>query len=146
MVTFELHRTVPLPPEEAWNRLTAWHRHGDVVPLTRVTVLTPAPTTEGTVFVARTGLGPLSFDDRMEVTLWHPPSPTTPGLCRLEKRGRVVLGRAEIEVGTGPGGRAHVVWREELAVRFLPNAFDPALRTAARSIFGRAINRLLRGV
>ncbi|MHC5905542.1 SRPBCC family protein [Streptomyces sp. S6] len=144
MVTFELVRTVPLPPEEAWYRLTEWHRHGDVVPVTRVTVRTPAPTGEGTVLVARTGLGPLSFDDRMEVTVWQPPSEAEPGLCRLEKQGRVVLGWAEIEVRPGPGGRARVVWREELRMRFLPGFLDPVVRVGARWVFGRAINRLLR--
>src|SRR3712207_7122146 len=58
---------------EAWRRLTAWPRHGEAVPLTRVTVTTPPPTGEGTMVVARTGLGTLSFDDPMEVTVWRPP-------------------------------------------------------------------------
>ncbi|MFG3658519.1 SRPBCC family protein [Streptomyces sp. NPDC047706] len=145
MATFLLERTAPLAPAEAWRRLTDWPRHGDVVPLTRVTVLTPEPTHEGTVFVARSGVGPLAFDDRMEVTLWQPPDDDTPGRCRLEKRGRVVRGWAEIEVRPGPGGRAHVVWREELRVRLLPAAFDGTLERASRLVFGRAANRLLRG-
>ncbi|MFJ1809288.1 MULTISPECIES: SRPBCC family protein [unclassified Streptomyces] len=145
MVIFQLERTVPLSPDDAWRRLTQWPRHGDVVPLTRVTVLTPPPTREGTVLVARSGLGPLAFDDRMEVTVWQPPSPDGPGRCRLDKRGRVVRGWAEIEVRPGPGGRARVVWREEVRVRFLPPLFDPLLGAAARSVFGRAVNRLLRG-
>ncbi|MFD9396360.1 SRPBCC family protein [Streptomyces sp. NPDC060000] len=145
MVIFQLERTVPLSLDDAWRRLTEWSRHGDVVPLTRVTVLTPAPTREGTVLVARSGLGPLAFDDRMEVTVWQPPSYGEPGRCRLEKRGRVVLGWAEIEVRPGPGGRARVVWREEVRVRFLPSLFDPLLGATARSVFGRAVNRLLRG-
>ncbi|MER5750713.1 SRPBCC family protein [Streptomyces sp. NPDC002088] len=144
MVNFQLERTVPLPLDEAWRRLTEWPRHGDVVPLTRVTVVTPPPTHEGTLIVARSGIGPLSFDDRMEVTVWQPPYEDEPGLCRLEKRGRVVLGWAEIEVRPGPGGRARVIWREELRVRLLPSLFDPLLRVAARSVFGRAVNRLLR--
>src|SRR2546430_1603264 len=76
MVDFRLERTAPLPLEEAWRRLTEWPRHGDVVPLTRVTVLTPPPTGEGTMFVARSGLGPLAFDDRVEVTVWRPAPPT----------------------------------------------------------------------
>ncbi|GEC03958.1 hypothetical protein SSP24_16130 [Streptomyces spinoverrucosus] len=145
MATFLLERTAPLSPPEAWRRLTDWPRHGDVVPLTRVTVLTPEPTHEGTVFVARSGLGPLAFDDRMEVTVWQPPTDDAPGRCRLDKRGRVVRGWAEIEVRPGPGGRAHVVWREELRVRLLPPFLDGALERAARSVFGRAANRLLRG-
>ncbi|SNX64852.1 hypothetical protein SAMN06272735_6680 [Streptomyces sp. TLI_55] len=144
MVTFFLERTVPLPRAETWRRLTEWPRHGDVVPLTRVTVETPGPTGVGTVFVARTGVGPLAFDDRMEVVAWHPPTEGIAGFCRLEKRGRVVTGWAEIEVGVGPGGRSRVVWREELGFRFLPRVVDPVTLRVARYVFGRAVNRLLR--
>lgn len=144
MVVLLLERTAPLPLDEAWRRLTEWPRHGDVVPLTRVSVVTPPPTGVGTVLVARSGVGPLSFDDRMEVTVWRPPEDGGPGLVRLVKRGRVVRGWAEIEVRDGPGGRTRVIWREELGVRFLPGAFDPVLLAAARSVFGRAVNRLLR--
>ncbi|MEU6665528.1 SRPBCC family protein [Streptomyces sp. NPDC046727] len=144
MPTFSLERTAPLPLDEAWRRLTQWPRHADAVPLTRIRLLTPAPTREGTRFVARSGLGPFAFDDVMEVTVWRPPADGEGGLCRLEKRGRVILGWAEIEVRPGPGGRSRVVWREELRVRFLPRAFDGLLARAARTLFGRAANRLLR--
>ncbi|MGC9541353.1 SRPBCC family protein [Streptomyces sp. UG1] len=144
MANFLLQRTVPLPLPEAWRRLTEWPRHADVVPLTRVRVTTPEPTREGTRFIARSGIGPLSFDDPMEVTVWRPPGDDTPGLCRLEKRGRVLTGWAEIEVLPGPGGRARVLWREELRVRFLPGALDGVVERTARAVFGRAVNRLLR--
>lgn len=144
MVNFLLERTAPLPLDEAWRRLTQWRRHGDVVPLTRVTVIPPAPTRVGTLVVARSGIWPLAFADPMEVTVWRPPTDTEAGLCRLEKRGRVVTGWAEIEVCPGPGGRSRVVWREELAVAFLPRLVDPLLGAVGRSMFGRAANRLLR--
>ncbi|MDN0200630.1 SRPBCC family protein [Streptomyces sp. S.PNR 29] len=145
MVVFHLERTAPLPLDEAWRRLTEWPRHGGAVPLTRVTVVTPPPTGRGTVFVARSGVGAFAFDDRMEVTVWQPPSDDgTPGLCRLEKRGRVVRGWAEVEVRPGPGGRSRVLWREELRVRLLPALFDGPLERTARYVFGRAVNRLLR--
>ncbi|MEU1695742.1 SRPBCC family protein [Streptomyces hirsutus] len=144
MATFHLQRTAPLPLDEAWRRLTEWPRHGAAVPLTRVTVTTPPPTGEGTVFVARSGLGPVAFDDPMEVTVWQPPVDGSPGLCRLEKRGRLVRGWAEIEVRQGPGGRTRVLWREDLRVRFLPGFCDPALRAVSRTVFGRAVNTLLR--
>ncbi|MFJ8162402.1 SRPBCC family protein [Streptomyces sp. NPDC096136] len=144
MPTFSLERTPPLAPAEAWRRLTEWSRHADVVPLTRIEVLTAPPTHEGTRFVARSGVGPVAVDDVMEVTLWRPPAGGRPGLCRLEKRGRVVLGWAEIEVRPEPGGRSRVVWREELRIRFLPRLFDGVLIRTARLVFGRAATRLLR--
>ncbi|MGV9248220.1 SRPBCC family protein [Streptomyces sp. NPDC003710] len=139
MVLFRLERVVPLPVEQAWTRLTDWPRHGDVVPLTRVTVQTPAPTDVGTVFVARTGMGPLTFDDPMEVVGWRPPT-----WCRLAKRGGLVTGWAEVEVHPHGDRHARVVWREELAVRRLPGLFDPPLGWLARRMFGRAVDGLLR--
>ncbi|MFJ5530541.1 SRPBCC family protein [Streptomyces sp. NPDC093261] len=139
MVLFRLERLVSLPAEQAWRRLTDWRRHAEVVPLTRVTVLTAPPTAVGTVFVARSGVGPLAFDDTMEVTVWRPPA-----LCRLEKRGGLVTGWAEIEIRPCDGGRSHVLWREDLAVRRLPGLFDPPLGWLARRMFGRAVDGLLR--
>ncbi len=139
-----LERTVPLPLDEAWRRITEWRRHGEGVPLTRVGPVPSEPTRVGTLVVARSGVGPLSFDDPMEVTVWEPPEDGGPGMCRLEKRGRVVLGWAELEVRPGPGGRTRVVWREEIRIRLLPSLFDGVVRRSARYVFGRALNRLLR--
>ncbi|MEU3936437.1 SRPBCC family protein [Streptomyces sp. NPDC029044] len=144
MANFLIERTVPLSLDEAWRRITRWRRHGDAVPLTVVRVVPPGPTREGTLVVARSGAGPLAFDDPMEVTVWQPPADGGTGLCRLEKRGRVVLGWAELEVRPGPGGRSRVVWREEIRVRFVPSAFDAVVRRSSRYVFGRALNRLLR--
>lgn len=144
MANILLNRTVPLPLDEAWRRITQWPRHGEAVPLTVVRVVPPGPTCEGTVVVARSGAGPLGFDDPMEVTVWQPPEDGAAGLCRLEKRGRVVLGWAELEVRPGPGGRTRVIWREEIRVRFLPSLFDGVVRRSSRYVFGRALNRLLR--
>ncbi|MCF1600040.1 SRPBCC family protein, partial [Streptomyces muensis] len=104
------------------------------------------PTHEGTLVTARSVLGPLSFTDPMEVTVWQPPGDDTPGLCRLEKRGRFITGWAELEVRPGPGGRARVVWREEIRVRFVPRGLDGVVERVGRYVFGRAVNRLLRGV
>ncbi|MER5832508.1 SRPBCC family protein [Streptomyces sp. NPDC002130] len=144
MANFLLERTAPLPLDEAWRRITRWQRHGDTVPLTVVRVVPHEPTREGTLVVARSGVGPLVFDDPMEVTVWQPPEGGAAGMCRLEKRGRVVLGWAELEVRPGPGGRTRVIWREEIRVRFLPSLFDGAVRRSSRYVFGRALNHLLR--
>jgi hypothetical protein len=116
-----------------------------VVPLTRITVRTPPPNHEGTLFVARSGLGSLSFDDPMEVVDWRPPTDTAPGLCRLAKRGAFVTGWAEIEVRPygADGGTSCVVWREDLRVRRLPAFCDRPLGWLARRMFGRAMDGLL---
>ncbi|NEE20728.1 SRPBCC family protein [Streptomyces sp. SID7499] len=144
MANFLLERTVPLPLDEAWRRITRWPGHGEAVPLTVVRVEPPGPTRAGSRVVARSGAGPLAFDDPMEVTVWQPPEDGAPGMCRLEKRGRVVLGWAELEVRPGPGGRTRVIWREEIRIRFLPSLFDGVVRSSSRYVFGRALNRLLR--
>ncbi|MEU0400086.1 SRPBCC family protein [Streptomyces sp. NPDC006197] len=146
MSLFRVGRTVPSAPEEVWRRLTDWPAHGRQVPLTRTRVLTPGPDGVGTRFVARTGIGRLSFDDPMEVVRWDPPSAGRPGVCRLEKSGRVVRGWALIEVTGTPDGGCRVLWTEELSVRGVPRAFDRLLARAGRAVFGRAVDGLLRGV
>ncbi|MFH8489511.1 SRPBCC family protein [Streptomyces longisporoflavus] len=143
MAHFRIDRSSSLPADEAWRRLTTWERHADVVPLTRVHVRTPPPSGEGTVFVARSGIGPVGFDDVMEVVTWRPAAEGGGGRCRLEKRGSFVTGWAEIEVSPGPVSGSAVAWQEELNVRWLPRFLDGVLRAAARWMFGRAVHRLL---
>ncbi|MFF9197630.1 SRPBCC family protein [Streptomyces sp. NPDC014779] len=143
MSRFRIGRTVALAPDEVWRRLTDWPAHGALVPLTRTRVLTTGPNGVGTRFTARTGLGRFGFDDPMEVVVFEPPAPGRPGLCRLEKRGRVVRGRAAFEVtGTDAGG-SRVVWDEELRLRGVPALADPLLAAAGRRVFGRALDGLL---
>ncbi|MFJ3583369.1 SRPBCC family protein [Streptomyces sp. NPDC090127] len=145
MSLIRVERLSGLPVEEAWRRLTDFTAHGRMVPLTRSRMLTPGPTGVGSRFVARTGIGRLAFDDPMEVVVWEPPAPGRPGRCRLEKRGRVVLGHASIEVSAVRGGGARAVWVEELRLRGVPGAFDPVLALAGRRLFGRAMDGLLLG-
>lgn len=137
-----IERSSPLPVDEVWRRLTRWERHAAHVPLTRITVTTPPPTRLGTVFVARTGLGPVGFDDPMEIVRWEPPAPGGTGRCRLEKRGTVVVGWAEIEVAARDTG-SRIVWTEDLRVRRLPRLFDGLTVRSGRLMFGRAITGLL---
>ncbi|MFH8838017.1 SRPBCC family protein [Streptomyces sp. NPDC017868] len=143
MTLFRIERTVPLAPQEVWRRLTDWPAHGRQVPLTRTIVLTPGPNGLGTRFTARTGLGRLAFDDPMEVVRWDPPTADRPGVCRLEKSGRVVRGWAQVEVTGTRTGDTRVLWTEELSVRGVPTAFDGPLASAGRLVFGRALKGLL---
>ena len=129
MPLITLTRDVPLSAEQAWSRITDWVRHGDFVPMTvRV---------EGRRILARTGIGPFAFDDVMDVVVWEPPQ-----RCRLEKRGRLVLGWAEITVEPLAEG-ARVRWVEEIRVRGLPRAVDPVVKKAAERMFGRLVEGLL---
>jgi hypothetical protein len=137
MTRFTLTRRSPLPPADAWARLTAWSRHGDRVPLTRVGVVRGTGRAVGDVILARTGIGPARFDDPMEITAL-----SEPALCRLEKRGRVVRGHAELRVrAVGAGSEA--VWAEELRITGLPRLFDPVVAFAGQVVFGRVLDHLL---
>ncbi|MDJ0383630.1 SRPBCC family protein [Streptomyces sp. G-G2] len=145
MPAIRIVRRTSLPAAEAWRRLTDWERHGEQVPLTRTAITTAGPTRVGTCFTARTGVARVTFDDPMEVVLWRPPAEGSAGLVRLEKRGRVVRGWAEIEIRPLPTGGTEVRWREELWLRGLPRLFDPVVAAAGRRLFARAIDSLLRG-
>lgn len=130
MARIEIIREVSLRPEEAWRRLTDWCAHGSYVPLTRI-ALTPHG------FDAFTGVGRIGFHDPMDVVESREPS-----YCRLEKRGRVVKGWAELSVEPRNDG-SRVTWREEIRVRAVPRAFDGLTRVASTRLFSRVIDGLL---
>jgi hypothetical protein len=127
----QIVREVRLSPAEAWGRVTAWERHGQFVPLTRI-ALTP----QG--FDAFTGIGRLGFHDPMEIVQWREPS-----FCRLEKRGRVVTGWAELEVEPWDDG-SRVTWREDIRVAGMPRFLDGVTKVSSRALFSRVIDGLLR--
>ncbi|MFJ3218031.1 SRPBCC family protein [Kitasatospora sp. NPDC086801] len=149
MARFVLTRRSPLPPAVCWERLTAWPRHGDRVPFTRVTVVRGSGRRAGDAILARTVIGPFRFDDPMEIVDLTAPAAGRDGLCRLEKRGRPVLGWAELRVralGQDAGetsGWSEVTWTEELRVGHLPGLLDPLVARAGRLVFGRVLDRLL---
>jgi hypothetical protein len=126
----EIVREVPLAPADAWGRVTAWQRHGEFVPFTRIAV-----TPDG--FDAFTGIGRIGFHDPMEVVEWREPS-----FCRLEKRGRVVTGWAELSVDARPGG-SRVTWREDIRVAGMPRFMDGVTKASSRALFSRVIDGLL---
>lgn len=130
MALIEIVREVRLTPVEAWARVTAWERHGEFVPLTRI-ALTPHG------FDAFTGIGRIGFHDPMEVVEQRAPS-----FCRLEKRGRVMTGWAELSVEpSGDGSR--VTWREDIHVKGMPRFLDGVTRASSRALFSRVVDGLL---
>lgn len=132
-----------------------WERHGDAVPLTTVRLLPGPSDGEGTRFVARTSLGPVAFDDVMEVVTWQPPRAAgkrseqleapAEGFCRIEKRGRVITGWAEIIVRAEPGGGSTLLWRELAEVPRAGRIGNAPGRLVGRLLFGRLADRLLAG-
>jgi hypothetical protein len=135
----------PAPPERTWKAVTDWPSHGRWTPLTRVRVLTPAASGVGARFVGRTGIGPLAFDDPMEVVEWREPFDGVPGHCRVVKQGRVVLGEAWFDVSQRPGG-SRVSWTEdiEIAPARLTRPFGGLIGLAGRLAFTRSLRAMAR--
>lgn len=131
----------PLSVSEAWARITDWPRHGDHVPFTRVDIDREASGV-GTLFTGRTRIGPIAFDDPMEIVEWRPPVEGSPGFCRIEKRGRVILGWAELTVEARTVG-SRTTWREQASPAHLPAFADGVQRRAGALVFGRVVRRLL---
>ncbi|MCW2830180.1 MAG: Immediate-early protein 2 [Aeromicrobium sp.] len=130
MTLIEIVREVRLAPPDAWARLTDWKQHGRFVPLTTIAV-----TDNG--FDAFTGVRRVGFHDPMEIVEWREPE-----FCRLEKRGRVVTGWAELAVEATSAG-CRVTWREDIHVTGTPRALDGLTRAASSKLFSRVIDGLL---
>ncbi len=125
MATVSRDQVVAADAAHVWDVLVDWPRHGGWVPMTSVEVLTPQVAGVGARFVGRTRLVPftrtplarMGFDDVMEVTGWQPPQAGRPGRCEVLKQGRVVTGRAVLEVHPLGPHRCRVIWTyHDLAV------------------------------
>jgi carbon monoxide dehydrogenase subunit G len=100
---------VAAPPEAVWEAVTDWAGQ-DSWMLGTTIVPGPGPGGRGVGerLTAVTALGPVRFDDLMEVTLWDPPH-------RVDVRhlGKVVRGTGSFIVEPAPGG-AWLTWVEDL--------------------------------
>lgn len=134
--------------DQVWARMTDWPTHGRFIPLTSVRVTGDRPDGVGATFVGRTGIGPIGFDDPMEIVEWTPPAGGSPGRCAIRKLGRVVLGSASFEVRDRPGGGSTVSWTEDvqLAPVRLTRWLDGAIRVGGRIGFDRALRTMARQV
>ena len=146
MARFTAVARTPAPAARTWELLTDWPAHSRWVPLTAVRVLTPQRRGVGARFTGRTGLGPIAFDDPMEVVEWREPAAGTAGRARLIKYGRVVLGGAELEVEDAPGGGSIVRWTEDMQVApvRLTRPFDRVVAVVGRRAFERALRAMAR--
>ncbi|MCE1179382.1 MAG: SRPBCC family protein [Micrococcales bacterium] len=126
-----VRRTVPLAPAAAWQRLTTLSAHEAGAPLTTMhgdPMLGPDAR-----FRAVTRVGPLTLSDPMRVTHWRPPTDSEAGALVIDKSGRVLRGRADIQVRPVAGG-CEVVWREAI----WPAVHVPALLRRPVALASRA--------
>ena len=144
MARFTVAGDVAAPVERVWARIIDWPAHGRWVPLTTVRVTSARPDGVGAGFLARTGIGPLGFDDPMQVVEWVPPEAGGAGYVRVQKHGRLVLGWAGFEVAPGPNGGSRVEWTEDVEVApvRLTRPFDRLITIGGRIGFQRAIRAM----
>jgi uncharacterized protein YndB with AHSA1/START domain len=137
---------IDAPPDRVWTLVTDWPAQSRWIPLTTVTMVRPAAGDPagmglGARFTGRSRLGPVRFDDPMEVADWQPPAGAEPGRCRVRKLGPWLTGWAEIVVSPSPGG-ARVEWVEEIRARWTPRIFDPVLAAVGSALFGRVLRAM----
>jgi hypothetical protein len=138
---FDVVRRTSLSADEAWRRVTDWERHGEFVPLTRVSAVQD-PATGQVSFIARTAVGPVGFDDVMAVTHSQAPTRTEPGIVRIVKRGNVVLGWAVLTVTPTESG-SEVRWHEEARLRWTRGPIVAVVDRVVARGFGRLLDGLL---
>ncbi len=137
-MAFTITRHTPAPPAAAWDAVSDLAEHSRHVPLTDVRV-PDGGLVLGSEVVARTGVGPLGFADRMLVT-----GIEAGQRLRLVKTGLWLRGWAEITVEPDGEG-ARVVWVEEL---WLPGLRLLTRRVGDRlgpQLFGPVLDALLAG-
>jgi len=133
---------IDAPPQQVWDVVTHWESQGEWMPMTRIWRTGGRPGEVGEEFTARTGLGPLGFDDTITVRQMD-----APHLCEVAHTGRVVRGLGEFRCVPQRSG-THFTWWEQVEVPGGPVA--PVLWTLARLplriVFGVAMRRLKRYV
>jgi hypothetical protein len=113
MVELTVAVEVATGQEQTWRAATDWPRQGDWIPLTTVRVTHGDGHRIGDRVVARTALGPVGFDDPMEITGWQPPH-----RCDVVHHGRVVRGTGIFTVEPSTTGGSRFVWTECLDLPF----------------------------
>lgn len=143
MARIRTDMVIAAPVAETWQLVTDWPAQSRWIPLTTVIVDHQPPTGPGvgTRFTGRSSLGPLRFDDPMEVTEWQPPAGAGVGRCRIRKLGPWLTGWAEIEVRpSGEGTR--VDWTEDVRARWTPRFADPLVAAVGSMFFGRVLRAM----
>jgi hypothetical protein len=144
VASFEVVRHTHLDADEAFSAVTDWPRHAEFIPRTTIQLVGLVRADVGARFIARTAFGPFHVDDPMEVVFWRPPADSAPGMCRVDKRGSVLLGSTVITVTPSREGSV-VHWQEQATIRVLGPLASWPVQLAGRRVFGRLVDGLLSG-
>lgn len=141
----QAHATTAAPVDDAWHLLTDWPVQSRWIPFTKVTN-DNATRGAGARFTARTGIGPLGFDDSMELTVWNPPTGQGSGHCHIRKTGRWIRGTATIQVAatSGTTSPTTIVWTEDVRIAGVSAAFNSILCALGGILFRRALRLAVR--
>ncbi len=130
-------------PPEAIRRILDLREHSRVIPLTTVTPAVAADELRvGSQFVARTGLGPVGFNDVMRVEELRLGDDSPTASARISKHSRAIRGSIRLLVTPMPGG-SFVRWHHEVQLPWLPGFLQrPAaqvLKLGYRSVLGQLL-------
>ena len=108
-VSLELSVDVAAPAQRTWDAAVDWAGQGEWMLGTTVRPTAGDGRGVGARVEAFTGVGPLGFVDRMEITAWKPPY-----RCSVVHLGRVVRGTGDFLVRERGPEASTFVWREDL--------------------------------
>ena len=137
-VSFTLQQDWSIPADRLWNALADWEGHSEWIPATRVRILS-GDGGVGTRFVARTGIGPLGFDDNMTVIEFD--AATTHAV--VEKTGPLLKGSAGFRIEPNGSG-CKLTWFETVHVPGLPRILSPLVAQVGKLLFNVALGFLRR--
>ncbi len=103
-VEITAHVLVPAEADRVWELVTNWDRQRDWMLGTQVS----GGRSVGSTVVARTGIGPVGFEDTMEITEWDPPR-----RCVVRHTGQLIRGEGRFEVAQA-GQTSQFSWTEQL--------------------------------
>lgn len=135
MASFWFDILVPGPPEQVWLRLWDLDRHTAAIPLTTTSGEQLGP---GARFTARTGVGPVGFDDDMVVRSWDPPQRAV-----IDKIGRPLTGNLVATLRPA-GADTRIRWEQTYAVTGVPDALAALAAPVVRAAYLRAVRGITR--
>jgi hypothetical protein len=145
MADFVLRAASPLPARACFDQLVDWDAHSAAIPFTKLQY--DGEPRVGQRFVARTGWGPIGFDDVMVVDALQPPKGDQPGdepgAVAISKHGRDVGGTVGWTVTPTATG-SDVTWTQHLVIGWLPRWIDPLVGAIGRRAYGLGLQRLVK--